>query len=282
MTKWPLIWTVEPDNPNWEGIVGDRLYFTVSAIPDPEFEDGWDYGDDEDEPIPLPDEPEDIKFNVDGSNFDGSDYSFSGNTMTISVDDVVKFFPFTSIKFEKNGQVHQVHYETDLRSQGFDFVFEFIPNPASSLDVFISLRVTSTSETDLTGTFNFKIHNNFDSVREALKRYLSDGQEFLSSLAEGDGTPAELDDPEDEKVETVIPTFNGKYIEPNYDELFPNAERSEIDKYIRSGDMDEVEKRIGNGSGLKKTPKSPPTKNTLGTANPDDDDLSDWFDNLGE
>lgn len=281
MTAWPLIWTTSPASPNWEGTVGNSLNFSVSAIPDPTFPDTWDYGDGV-TPIPLPPQPTNISLQVVNTNFEDNDYTIVGNTMTITIDDVIKFLPFTSIKFEKDNQVYQVQYEQELRDIGFDFVFEFIPYPGAFETRYISLRASSTSINDLNGTFNFQINNNFDAVRSALKQILQESESFLSSLTDGDGTPSDYDDPEENTVDTVIPTFGGSYVEPDYDTLFPSEEQREIDKYVRDNNMEEVEKRIGDGSGIKKTPRPLPTKNVLGTTNPDDDDLSDWFDNLGK
>src|SRR5690554_1071225 len=130
MTAWPLIWTTSPASPNWEGTVGNSLNFSVSAIPDPTFPDTWDYGDGV-TPIPLPPQPTNISLQVVNTNFEDNDYTIVGNTMTITIDDVIKFLPFTSIKFEKDNQVYQVQYEQEIRDIGFDFVFEFIPYPGA-------------------------------------------------------------------------------------------------------------------------------------------------------
>lgn len=282
MTAWPLIWSVAPTNPNWEGTVGDQLSFSVSAMPDPTFPDGWDYGD-ELNPNPLPPPPTNIQVSLVDTDLNDEDYyNVTTTGASVSVDDVVVFLPFTSIKFEKDEQVYQVQYEQELRDFGFDFVFEFIPFPKPFDTRFIQLRATSTWTGTLNGTFIFRINNNFDAVRSALLQITEEGESFLSSIEEGDGTPTDFDESEENGAEVVTPTFGGKYVEPDEDELFPTDDSKEIDRYVRDGDMDEVEERIGNGSGLTKTPKtSTRATNTLGTNNPNDEDLENWFDDLG-
>ena len=282
MTAWPLIWTVEPSNPNWEGTVGDELTFSVSAIPDPSFPNGWDYGD-ELNPNPLPPPPSNIQLSLVDTDLEDDEYYTIGTTnASVYVEDAGIFLPFTSIKFEKDNQVYQVQYEKDLRDFGFDFVFEFIPFPEPFDTRYIQLQATSTWTGTLNGTFIFRINNNFDAVRTSLMGITEEGEQFLSSIEDGDGTPPAVEEPENNETTVETPIFGGSYVEADEDELFPTSENKEIDNLVRSNNMNEVENRIGDGSGLTKTPKTNNKKITqLGTNNPSDDELDDWFDNLG-
>lgn len=290
MTSWPLAWSVSPANPNWEGTVGDTLSFSVRAIPDPTFPDTWDYGGGDDgnggtlPTNPLPPEPTDIVVTVEDDDLnDDSLYNVDGDEVTVSVNDVRIFLPFESIKFEKDEQVYTVHYEQDLYDVGFDFVFEFIPFQGAFDTRFISLKAESTWEDGpLTGTFIFRINNNFDAVRSALRVISADSEEYLSNLEDGDGSVGDFDDSGTNSTTINTPTFNSSYEERDILELFPDDEDEEIDRFVRNGDDEEVERRIGDGSGLKKTPKqsSNPTPNTIDGETPDDD-LQNWFDNLG-
>ena len=284
MTAWPLIWTIQPSNPNVEREIGQSLNFTVSAIPDPEFPNSWDSGADPMNPNPLPPQPTNIELVVVNENInDESLYTIEDDTATVNVNDVRIFLPFQSIKFEKDGEIYQVQYEQDMNEIGYDFVFEFIPHPAPFETRFITLRATSTADNDLNGTFNFRVNNNFDAVRSALRGITATSSDFLSSLESGDGSAPEYDNSTPNEKTVFIPEFGGSYVEPNYDELFPSDENKKVDGIIRNGDASEIEQTIGNGSSLTKTPK--PSNNapsTLGTTNPNDDDLDNWFENLGK
>ena len=219
MTAWPLIWTVEPSNPNWEGTVGDELTFSVSAIPDPSFPDGWDYGD-ELNPNPLPSPPSNIQLSLVNTDLEDDEYYTIGTTnASVYVEDAGIFLPFTSIKFEKDNQVYQVQYEKDLRDFGFDFVFEFIPFPEPFDTRYIQLQATSTWTGTLNGTFIFRINNNFDAVRTSLMGITEEGEQFLSSIEDGDGTPPALEEPENNETTVETPIFGGSYVEPDEDEL---------------------------------------------------------------
>lgn len=284
MTAWPLIWSPAPANPNWEGTVGDSLSFSVSAIPDPSFPDGWDYGDPETGTTnPLPPQPTNINVTlVDTDLNDEEYYSIFSDGATVSVPDVVVFLPFDSIKFEKDEQMHTVHYEQDLRDFGFDFVFEFIPYQEPFDTRYITLQATSTWSGTLTGTFIFQINNDFDAVRTALKQITQESRAYLSQVEEGDGTPDDFDDAP-ENTETITkPVFDSGYKTPEERNDFPDEEEQEIDSYVRQGNMDEVNERIGDGSGLTKTVKSNTNTNNNLSDNPSDDELENWFDNLGD
>lgn len=281
MTAWPLVWTIAPANPNWEGTVGNQLSFTVRAIPDPNFtvDDG---GDGSGGTVTLPPQPTNIQVSVQNTNLPDNYYNVNGNTANVSVDDVRVFLPFTSIKFEKDGDVYQVQYEDDLNNIGYDFVFEFIPYPNEFDTRFITLRATSTSINDLTGTFSFRINNNFDAVRSALIGIVENGENFLSNIESGDGSPPSIDPPDNNEITITRPNFSGNYTEVDEDQLFPATNDTNIDGLVRTGNMNEVDTRIGNGSGLTKTPTT--AKKRLDTLpdNPSNDDLQNWFDNLGE
>ena len=280
MTAWPLIWTIEPATPNWVGTVGDMLEFTVSAIPDPSYPDSLT--GDEGGGVPItPIEPTNIQLSIINSTIDEEFYDINGATLSVNVDDVRIFLPFTSIKFEKDGEIHQVQYEKDLNEIGYDFVFEFIPYPNAFDERSISLRATSTSDTDLVGTFIFRINNNFDAVRSSLIDIVDNGDLFLSNLEDGDGTPPEINEAEQNETTIVTPVFGGSYTEPNYDELFPTSDSAEIDELARNGDSDELSEKIGDGGTLKKTPPTNNEKTTSLPENPSDNDLRNWFDNLG-
>jgi len=281
MTAWPLIWTIEPANPNWVGTVGDNLLFTVKAIPDPNYTVDTG-GDGSGGTVTPPSPPTNIQLTVIDSNLDSSYYTLTNDTASITVDDVRIFLPFTSIKFEKDSQVYQVQYEEELNEIGYDFVFEFIPYPDAFDTRFISLRATSTSDEDLIGTFNFRINNNFDAVRTSLINIVDEGDTFLSSIEEGDGIPPNVEVPENNETVVTTPIFRGKYQEPDDGELFSPPEGKNVDRLIRNDNQTEIENVIGDGSGLTKTPPTRNKKMTTLPENPSDNDLQNWFDNLGD
>lgn len=227
---WPITWSVTPKKHNWKGSITDSLSFSVVAIPDPDFPTWWDAN--MVDPItgiipPLPPMPsiegvevlEHTLFNNDYisvSNTTGNNYG-NDDTLSVLVQDARILQPFQAIKFEKDEEQYTVQYEYELEEIGYDFVYSFVPNSSPYTEQHVKAKALSSSGHVLCGTFYFRVDNDYDSIRDTLKKIVNNANQDAVS-AEGDGLPEDFESSGENETEVTIPEFQDSYEAPDEDD----------------------------------------------------------------
>jgi len=265
LTPWPMIWTVMPSQYNWEGTLGDILNFSVEAIPDPSYPSAWDayYTDlnssgNEDplnpEPVeipPLPPEPVLQEYIYESSSSLESEYFTLNNTdgLGITSVDTELFFPYAKIVYFKDGERKQAQFPQEAIDDGYDYVSAVVPDDREFIIENSDLRAISTAKTDLTGSFKFKINNDWGKARETLLTMSDQSKTYFDNLAGSTGNTDEPPSPANGNspvAEPLVPDLPDLSTETDtivdqgvqsYDELFREEDAEKINTIVNDGDF---------------------------------------------
>lgn len=212
-TPWPIIWTVTPISPpdgyNDTVTVGDLLNFQVKAIPDPSYPGSLEPG------TPIPPQPvvsgyEILEPDPDKSIEEEFVTSIDLEDGVIVEDlDVRVFFPYQSIKYMKDGSEKSADTPIEMIDDGFDYVFEFVPSEREFIEKTLTIRAfANTTSGQITGTFWFRINNNWRESKELLEDLAEQSRDYFDTIAAGlDGsTPPEAPEGNSSQEEEFSPS----------------------------------------------------------------------------
>jgi hypothetical protein len=260
LTPWPMVWTVAPAQYNWEGTLGDALNFTVKAIPDPAYPDAWDEhytssGDSGSGGLggtgtvsapPLPPQPVIQEYIYEPSSTLESDYFSITNQNGLVIDDADTelFFPYAKIVYFKDNVKKQAQFPQEAIDDGYDYVSALVPDDREFIVKSSVLRAVSTSKTDLTGNFRFKINNDWSKSKLTLETMAERSKEYFDELA-GDSTQqppqgANTDAPNETTLQPSVPDTSSS------DESFEEENNQTYDELFREGDRDKINNIISN------------------------------------
>lgn len=262
LTPWPMVWTIEPAAYNWEGTLGDFLNFTVEAIPDPEYPTAWDEhhtssGDGGDTgggtgggPVapPLPPEPVIQEYVYEPASTLESEYFSITTSDGLVIDDANTelFFPYEKIVYFKNDERKQAQFPQEAIDDDYDYVSALVPDDREFIVKTSVLRAISTSKTDLTGTFQFKINNDWSRAKSTLETMAENSKQYFDDLVAGTGDGPEepqgpnTDTPNESTLEPDLPDTSAT------DESFEEENNQTYDELFREGDRDKINNIISD------------------------------------
>jgi len=258
LTPWPMVWTVAPAQYNWEGTLGDALNFSVEAIPDPAYPAAWDehytssgdtgggLGGGTVSAPPLPPQPVIQEYIYESSSTLEPDYFSITNAdgLVINDADTELFFPYARIVYFKNDVKKQAQFPQEVIDDDYDYVSALVPDDREFIVKKSNLRAVSTSKTDLTGSFQFKINNDWSKSKLTLEAMAERSKEYFDDLV-GDSTQQppqgqNSDSPTETTLEPSLPDTSSS------DETFEEENQQTYDELFREGDRDKINNIISD------------------------------------
>lgn len=271
LTPWPMKWTIEPSQYNWEGTLGDTINFTVKAIPDPQYPSAWDthHTPETDPgmgatPPPPPVPPEPVL----------SEYIYKENStmdtehVSVSIEDGVElisvptelFFPYEEISYFKDDVKKTAQFPQDVIDDGYDYVNALVPSSKQFIIKTSILSALSTSKSDLNGTFQFKINNDWTQSKATLEMMSENSKQYFEDMAgpsntepstppsdnSGESSDLPNDIPQIDKSENSFKEKSNK----TYDEFYRNASRDDINTILDENPnfIEDIKNETSSGS----------------------------------
>lgn len=245
LTPWPMIWTITPTEYNWSGTLGDKLSFTVRAVPDPNYPQAWNefYAPPEGTTggVPsLPPQPviQEYIYSID-STIDEEFVTLTTEFgLVLDELDTELFFPYEDITYYKNFVKKNATFPQEVIDDDFDYVSSFVPDRRPSIVRNSIVTAVSTSKSDLLGNFRYFIQNDWNRARLTLLNLAETSKDFFEDLV-SDSVGTEIGEPNPNSgivgelppskppTSTTQPSIKDKF-ESSYDDFFRNADDDRI------------------------------------------------------